>query len=132
MLRLRQEDYQAILAHLLSLYPLEGCGLLAGANNLVQRRYPVRNILNSRRAFYMAPEELVAALLDMEEQGWSLLAIYHSHPDGPAAPSPSDIDQAYYPDAAHLIVSLANPSRPTANAFAIKKGKVEKIGLRIE
>jgi proteasome lid subunit RPN8/RPN11 len=34
-----------------------------------------------------------------------LIGIYHSHPHGPDEPSPTDVNEAYYPEAIHLIWS---------------------------
>jgi proteasome lid subunit RPN8/RPN11 len=39
----------------------------------------------------------------MEAQGLEMVGIYHSHPHGPDSPSPTDIAEAYYPDAVYLI-----------------------------
>jgi proteasome lid subunit RPN8/RPN11 len=60
-----------------------------------------------------------------------MLAIYHSHPEGPQMPSSSDVAQAFYPDAAHVIVSLADRRHPVARAFMIMKGRVHEIVLNI-
>jgi proteasome lid subunit RPN8/RPN11 len=51
----------------------------------------------------MEPGEQLKAMLAIEEAGEELLAIYHSHPGGPAWPSPSDVAEAAYPGVIHLI-----------------------------
>ena len=122
-LRLSPAHYAAILAHVESERPHEACGLLAGTAQGVLRVYPVENICHSSTAYEMAPAQQVAAFLDMEAAGWELAAIYHSHPAGPAEPSPTDVAQAFYPEAVYVIVS------PNVEAAA---GTWQARGFRIE
>src|SRR5690606_24265006 len=95
------------------------CGLLAGLEGRVRCLYPIENRLHSAVAYEMEPHQQLQAMLEMEEAGLQLLAIYHSHPTGPQTPSATDVDQSYYPGVAYIIVSLAMPLRPVARAFHI-------------
>jgi proteasome lid subunit RPN8/RPN11 len=79
----------------------------------------------------MDPSEQLAAMVDLEEHGWKLLAIYHSHPHGPQVPSSADVAQAYYPEAAYLIVSLIDRRQPHVRAFMIMAGQVSEIPFKI-
>ncbi len=54
----------------------------------------------------MEPQSQIDAMRTMRESGEKLFAIYHSHPHAPASPSPLDRDEAAYPDALYLIISL--------------------------
>ena len=130
-LRLTRPDYQAMLAQLQGAYPLEACGLMAGRAGSVQQIYPVTNRLASSYAFEMEPEEQLRAMLDLEERGWDLLAIYHSHPLGPAGPSATDVAKAFYPDAAQVIVSLRDRQRPAVRVFSISNGRISELSLQI-
>ncbi|UCG26261.1 MAG: M67 family metallopeptidase [Chloroflexota bacterium] len=123
--------YEAMLQQLCRAYPLEGCGLLAGQADRVRRVYPVSNIRKSPAAYEMDPAEQLAAMIDMEERDWELLAIYHSHPHGPQVPSSADVSQAYYPEAAYVIVSLADRRRPRARAFTIISEQIGEIPFKI-
>lgn len=106
-LQLTVVQWNTIWAHLHSVAPQEGCGLLAGVGGRVTAVYPIPNKLASPVAFEMEPAAQVEAMLAMERQGWDLLAIYHSHPTSPAYPSPTDIAYAVnYPETGLLIVSL--------------------------
>ena len=67
-------------AHLLREAPKEGVGLWAGRRE-VERVIPLPHVHPSPLTAYLA-------------EGLSLLAIYHSHPKGPALPSPRDIKEA--------------------------------------
>jgi proteasome lid subunit RPN8/RPN11 len=114
-----------VIANAKTCYPREGCGLLS-----LTRFIPVANIAAGAAEFEMDPAELIAALRDLRNAGEELIAIYHSHPHGPAHPSKTDIERAYYPEAAHLIVSLAELERPQAAAFRIADGEAIDIELR--
>lgn len=118
-----------IIAHATALLPEEACGLLAGRDCRVTRFYPVENTRHSPVTYEMAPREQVTAILDMEAAGLEFLAIYHSHPGGPARPSSTDVTQAYYPEQAYLILSLADPARPELRAFMIENNCAREIGL---
>lgn len=81
-------------AHLLREAPREGVGLWAGRRE-VERVIPLPNAHPQPLTAYLAePLALLKALKELEGQGLALLAIYHSHPAGPALPSPTDIKEA--------------------------------------
>ena len=86
------------------------CGLLAGKSNVAVSIYPITNSLQSAVRFNMEPMELLAALMEMEKNGWEIVAIYHSHPKGPDHPSETDIDEAHIPDIIHVIWSYSGNS----------------------
>ena len=130
-LEITRVDYSEMLAHLGNEFPFEGCGLLAGKNGRVLRLYTIKNRLKSPVAYEMDPQQQLDAMLDMEESGWELLAIYHSHPGGPGAPSTTDILKAYYPEAAHVIVSFQSRKHPEVRAFTIVYNQVEEIPAEI-
>jgi proteasome lid subunit RPN8/RPN11 len=113
---------EQVIQHAKSCHPIEGCGLLVGRQH-GERFIPVKNTLASPSEFEMDPAELIAVLRGLRETGERLFAIYHSHPRGPAEPSRRDIERAYYPEAAQLIVSLAELERPQAAAFRIVDGQ---------
>lgn len=125
-IHLPPELYESLLAQIDERYPEEACGLIAGRDNRAARHYPVENILHSPVAFEMEPIQQIRAMLAMEAAGLELLAIYHSHPNGPARPSPSDIAQAYYPETMQIIISLSDRARPSLRAFMIRDGHVRE------
>lgn len=83
--------------------PNEACGLVAGKNRRSLAVIPITNILHSPVLYRMDPHEQLEAFNLLDEKGWDLLAIYHSHPQGPQGPSATDIQEAYYPDSVYLI-----------------------------
>ena len=120
-----------MLQHLHDAFPLEGCGIMGGAEGHVQRLYEIENSLHSPVAYEMEPYQQMRAMLDLEDAGMEMVAIYHSHPTGPQTPSPTDVAQAHYPDAAQVIVSLADRRRPSVRAFTIRDGHINEIVLKI-
>ena len=117
-----------MLAHVSGLWPEEACGLVGGREGRAARLYPVENTRHSPVVFEMEPIQQIKAMLAMEAEGLELIAIYHSHPDGPARPSATDVANAYYPDAVQLIISLADRARPSVHAFTIVDGAVAEVG----
>ena len=85
------------------------------------------NVAQSAAEFEMDPAELIKIVRDLRNAGEELAAIFHSHPHGPPHLSRMDIQRAYYPEAAHLIVCLAELERPQVAAFRIVDGEVLEI-----
>ena len=117
-----------MIGHAQACYPQEGCGLLVG-RRMAERFIPMENTLGSSTAYEMDPKQLVDTLRALRESGEELVAIYHSHPSGPAEPSARDIAQAFHPEAAHIIVSLAEAKCPQVRGFRIIEGVATEIEL---
>jgi hypothetical protein len=58
--------------------------MLAGREGKTEIVLPVTNVDHSPYRFRMHPAEQVRSLMAIEAMGLELLAIYHSHPEGPA------------------------------------------------
>ena len=123
--------YEAIIAAGQTGYPLEVCGLLAGKNGRISHHYPIHNIRQSQVAFEMDPKQQIETILAIEGQGRDLLAMYHSHPQGPTVPSATDIAQAYYPELVQFILSLQIRERPCLRAFTIIDHQVDEIPFSV-
>ncbi|RMG97334.1 MAG: M67 family peptidase [Chloroflexi bacterium] len=132
MLFIKRPIFNAIIAHAKTDYPLEACGLLAGTQNIAQAQYVVENIRRSPFAYEMDPLQQVRAFIDIEQKGWELLAIYHSHPKGPEFPSETDIEQAYYPETIYLIISLANYEMPVVRGYRINAGQITEVSIVVQ
>jgi proteasome lid subunit RPN8/RPN11 len=112
-------------------YPNEACGLLAGRDGRVEKVYRMTNADHSPVTYRLDPEEQFRVLMEIEEKGWELLAIYHSHSHSPAYPSATDLELAFYPDSLYLIISLADRARPTIRAFRIVEEMIEEERVEI-
>lgn len=122
------------LLHLAQLSPnTEVCGLVgADANGMPVSCYPVANCAGTPdRRFLLEPAQQIAAMKQMREKQEYFFAIYHSHPNAPAEPSPTDIEEASYPDALHLIISLNTKGVLEMRGFKIADGSVEEYPLRL-
>jgi proteasome lid subunit RPN8/RPN11 len=99
----------------------EVCGLIGSGDDGRASVYPVSNVAEAPdRLFQMEPSAQIGAMRRMRERGETLLAIYHSHPHAPAAPSPRDLEEAAYPEALYLVISLDT------------KGVLEMRGYRLD
>jgi proteasome lid subunit RPN8/RPN11 len=121
---------EQVLTYARAALPLECCGLLAGQESSATQFISITNRLASATEFDMEPAELIGALRSLRTNGKRLLAIVHSHPRGPALPSARDIERAWYPDAAHVIVSFTSAETPEVRGFRILDGEVIEIELR--
>jgi [CysO sulfur-carrier protein]-S-L-cysteine hydrolase len=130
-LSLNRQYWEKMQNHVSSIYPEEACGLLAGNNNQVLAVIPVNNILKSRTQFRMDPRDQLTEFLNIEKNNWELLGIYHSHPQGNAYPSETDIAQAYYPDIAYLVWALSEQEW-VCQAFHLEKQMATPMKLSIE
>ncbi len=121
-----------ILAHAQRSDTLEVCGLIGSKEGHPAHCYPVPNVAEQpARRFAMDPQGQLDAQRAMRERGEELWAIYHSHPDEPAQPSSTDIDQSNYPDALYLIVSLNTKGVLELRGFRMKTGTPEAVDLTI-
>lgn len=111
----------------------EICGLISARDGAALRAIPVANVAaHPEHRYAMDPAGQIAALRTMRETGEDLLAIYHSHPVSPAAPSTIDIAEAGYPDAIYLIVSLNTKGVLEMRGFRIRERAVNEVALEIQ
>jgi len=118
---LSQDLLDQITAHASACLPEEACGLIGGTADRAVIALPITNELHSPVRFRMDPLEQLQAFLRFESEGLDLLAIYHSHPNGPPHPSPTDIAEFLYPGALYLILSPGS-SRWQVREFEIQDG----------
>lgn len=99
------DQLNQIIRHIESCLPEEACGLIGGKRGVGELVIPVENELHSPVRFRMAPLAQLKAMDQIEALGWDLLAIFHSHPQGPAGPSPTDVAEFFYPGTMVIIAS---------------------------
>ena len=128
---LSQKHLEEIIAHALKEMPNEACGLLGGKGGKVKKVYPLPNLEKSPYRYRAEPEAQYKAMMDIEEKGWEIVGIYHSHPSYPPYPSATDLEMAYYPEAVYLIVSLYDPQKPVVKAFSLTGGQPEEVEIEI-
>ncbi len=131
MITLPREFAREMVAQAREEAPYEACGIIAGQGGKAVKLYRTANAEHSPTAYRLEPEEQYRIFVEMEEMGWELWGIYHSHPAFPPYPSARDIKQAYFPEALYIIVSLAQ-EEPETRAFRIVEGEVREEELSIE
>jgi len=107
----------------------ECCGLLAGRNGVITEIFPASNALASATAYEIAPPELFELFRILREEKLTHLGQYHSHLSSENIPSPTDIEQAGYPDQAYFIVSLLADAPKPVRAFSIRDGAVRELEI---
>jgi len=110
---------------------LEICGLIGAKNGIPNNSYPIKNAaITPDCRFQMEPQEQIEAMRQMRERGEELFAIFHSHPAAPAEPSTADLEQAAYPDALYIIISLSTKGVLEMRGFRINRAhQIEEITL---
>lgn len=110
----------------------EVCGLIASKQGRPIRFIPVSNISeHPQRLFTMDPKQQIDAMRSMRERGEELFGIFHSHPHSPATPSDTDLEQAGYPEALYLIVSLTSEGVLEMRAYRFGEGHIREVRLDI-
>ncbi len=103
-----QEHWDLMVEHIKKWYPEEACGLLGGVGQEVLDVITVTNVLHSPTRYRMDPREQLAAMQSLEENGQSIIGIFHSHVNGPEGLSYTELREASYPEAAYLVWSKLN------------------------
>ncbi len=141
MFNLQRRYVEEIIAHAREETPNECCGILAGKEGQVLRLYRAVNAEQSPYRYNIDPQELYRIYSETQRLGWEFLAVYHSHPKSEAYPSPTDVSRSQlpgaekavdaWPNACHLIVSLADPESPVMRAFRIQEGRITEEPLQV-
>lgn len=107
----------------------ECCGLLAGRDAVISAIFPAPNALASPTAFEIAPEVLFRCFRQMHSSALDHMGIYHSHPTGDNAPSPRDVERAYYPGVAYFILSPRPDAPRPIRVFSIRDGSIAELTI---
>ncbi len=128
-IRITRRQLDQMREHVQNCLPAEACGLAAGSQGIVHEVIPIRNMAESAVRFRMDPVMQLQAFQRIENQGWELLGIFHSHPAGPPRPSETDVAEAAY-NVVHIIWSPRDGGWE-ANAFLIRDGAASEVKLEV-
>jgi proteasome lid subunit RPN8/RPN11 len=111
MLKLLQAAYNQLRRHAEEAYPEESCGILLGIASGDTRE--VHEAVRCRN-LHPAPEknyeidlrEVIRLQRESRQRGLEVVGFYHSHPDHPASPSPTDLEQAHWIGHSYVITSV--------------------------
>jgi proteasome lid subunit RPN8/RPN11 len=111
-LKLSNDIYEEITAHLQAAYPNEGAGILLGSaggdGRTVQAIKPFGNNFEAGEQFHrylITAKDMLDGETEAERLGLDVIGIFHSHPDHPAIASEYDREYAL-PWYSYLIVSI--------------------------
>jgi proteasome lid subunit RPN8/RPN11 len=138
-LSLPQPMIDDMVAHALEDLPNECCGIIAGKEGKATRLYRTRNAEASPFRYNIDPRDILRVEREIDENGWQVLVIYHSHVASDAYPSPTDVRLSQwqgtdppldlYPGAYYVLVSLKDRDKPVVRAFQIQSGEVTEHDL---
>ena len=128
-----------MVAHALAEAPYECVGLVASEDGVATRVYPLVNAFASEFRYTPDGREYVRAFMDIEDRGWTVGAIYHSHTRSAPMPSQTDINEAMvpgtaeprFPGALHIIVGVAD-TEPQVRAYRIRADGYDEVPLGVE
>ncbi len=132
MLEIDRGFFDEMVEHGLAGFPNEACGLLAGKEGRPVKFFPMTNRDASPVTYRLEPKEQLRVFDEIDDEGWELLAIFHTHTHSEAYPSPTDRKQAFYPEARYLVMSLADRANPILRGFRIAEdGEVTEEELAV-
>ena len=126
MLTLRSDQRDAIVATCIRALPNEGCGLLLGRpDGTVTEVLASPNVADSAKLYEVDSRVLLRAYRRSEEEGLSVIGVFHSHTHSAAYPSPTDVAQAPDPTWHYVLVSLRDV--PTSiRSFHVIDGEIDE------
>jgi proteasome lid subunit RPN8/RPN11 len=120
-----------IVAQALREFPNECCGVIAAKGGVPVKVFPMTNADASPVTYRLDGKEQLRVFNELDERGWDLWAIYHSHTHSEAYPSETDVRLAFYPDTRYILVSLQDRSSPVIRSFRIVDGEVSEEELAL-
>jgi proteasome lid subunit RPN8/RPN11 len=120
-----------IVAHARAGLPNEACGIIAGVDGRAERFFPAQPDEPSPYYYRIESRDQIRIMNAIEDAGLDMLGIYHSHTSSPAYPSRTDAEQAFWPDAVYVIVSLAGAD-PDVRGYRIHDMSITEEALRVE
>lgn len=136
-LRMARGLADEMVQHCLDGRPHEACGLLGAKDGSVVKVFLMTNVAASPVRYALDAKEQFTVYQALEDNGWELGGVFHSHTRTEAYPSPTDVRMASE-DVPYVIVSLA-ADPPQIRAFRILKerwdseeGDIREVPVSIE
>jgi proteasome lid subunit RPN8/RPN11 len=123
--------YKEIVEQGLREFPNECCGVVAAAAGVPVKVFAMTNADASPVTYRLDGRDQLRVFDEIDEQGWDLWAIYHSHTHSEAYPSETDLRLAFYPEARYILLGLADREDPQMRSFTIVDGEISERELTI-
>jgi proteasome lid subunit RPN8/RPN11 len=104
--RISSELADEMVQHCVEGRPNEACGMLGAKAGETVKVFRMVNAARSPVRYSLEPSEQLAVYNALDEQGWDLGGVFHSHTHTEAYPSPTDVRLASE-DVPYVIVSVA-------------------------
>lgn len=137
-MRILPDVLKAVRLHGEATYPEECCGFLLGhmvdGENQVVAAHRAQNQReeNRERRYQITPADYLAASKAAETQGLEIVGFYHSHPDHPAQPSQTDLEEATFPGFVYVIVSILNGVSDKLTAWTLAADRSRFLNEPVE
>jgi len=128
MLKLSQQNYEAIRKHGEETYPHECCGVLLGridddddGSRIVSSTARAGNTRTDspQNRYNIDPRDLIRIQSEGRKRGEDIIGFYHSHPDHPAQWSKTDLVEAHWFGCSYIITSVEKGKAAITNSFAL-------------
>ena len=122
MIKIEEKPWQTMVLHAERTYPNECCGVMLGHiqgdQKLVTEAVALENAFEGvqRERYELRPEDLLKAEREAREHGLDLIGIFHSHPDGDAYFSETDLKNSC-PWYSFVVLSVSRGKFDHANGF---------------
>jgi proteasome lid subunit RPN8/RPN11 len=132
VLRVGRDVFDAICDLAFREYPLEMCGLIAGAPGADRalRFYPCNNDAESAKVYTINPKDHLRAEIDADDRDEEIIGVVHSHTHSEPYPSPTDVRQAPDPDWHYVIVGLKRDA-PELRSYRIVDGEIAEEPIEL-
>ena len=117
-----------VIAHAREDAPDECCGLLVGSSDRIDEAVRTPSVERSPNRYQIDPAAHFALIRRLRGTDRAIVGAYHSHPRSAAAPSPSDLREAYDSELIYVIVSLAG-EEPEIRAWRIGEGVAAEVRI---
>ncbi len=138
ILSLTQAHLKRMSAAAVAAYPAECCGLLVGVLETkalwrVTQVVPTYNLWAEKRndRFAIDPVTYIALRRCLRGRQEHLIGHYHSHPNGPAYPSATDLAMGFEPELVWVIVAVDDKSHAGATeAYRLDGRAVHSVSIQ--
>lgn len=128
--------FENICTYLTGVYPEEGCGLLLGTKSrnrhCVKFAKPLKNVDPSPKTrFSMDPASIFDVFRYAEDEGLTVLGIFHSHPEGSPRPSRYDLKTPWRGYIHLIITTMPATHGGYAAWFFTRRGKIIRTNVTL-
>ncbi len=135
-MQIAHSTIDVVRSHAAATYPEECCGVLLGEFGKSIRVLEVVAVDNTsdahrERRYLIDAPTLFRITKEADQRGLDVVGFYHSHPDHPAQPSQTDLDQATFPAYVYMIQSVLGGAADDLTAWTLAHDRSRFISEHI-